>query len=474
MFKKIFAWLPSVYAIAVIVLVLAPLCWIARYNHASADDYEVSRLLLHTRSIWQTTAVLMQRSGHWTGCFLQALFQPVYLEGIGFQLVPIGIILTLLIIFYLGWSFLLCWTINFRQGALLSLSSFAVFFRLIETPEQIIFWSMCAISYIGGYVCTILFLITLVNYLHRQNFLNYAILIITTLLAAGSSAIASLLVVILCTGVWIYALYHRKWQIFLPLFLLTLLSLTALVLIINSPGTLNRMAEYGSQSWLERSWQQPAIFALNMYRHYLAKWLGDSLFMLSSLAVVIWLVEKRPAIAFSSPVVWLISFVMLAGSYLYFFIPQLAVGYIAGRHKDMALLLFLTGGSILLFQAACWLKQQFADSIPAKWLPPLLLAGMLLTLTFPEYISNLRFLWEDIRSRTAAKYDAQIRRLYQAARLYAGKPDTLAVEALQARPFMLYVQDSELEADPSNWKNRAFASYFGIAAVRLVQKQEKE
>lgn len=478
--QKILNRMPFFYAASVMLFIIAPLVYIARYNHAGSDDFQVSGLLMHTGSVLKTATVLMQRSAAYTGVFLQALLQPADIEGIGFKLVPVGIIATYLMTFYtLAAAFLP--QSRTDERICFALACFSVFFRLTESPMQTFFWSMSAIIYTSGYFVFAIFILMLVRYLLRVNsadngldsaqniigrlqiiftegFGMYAAMAILMLLTIGFSGVVSLLTVGLCAGAWVYVVLNGPKQKQLPLAFLLLGALLLLVYLLGAPGSLRRIAESGSPSWTERPIIAPAIFAFNMYRDYLAKWFSDSLFMLGSLALVFWLSEKRAMPQLRLPV-WLPFAASIVCGYLWFFVPKFSVGYIASRHADMALVFFITGWLVSLTYGAAFLRERLSGSL---W-RPVIFAAMLLTLLLPQYVSNMRFLWTDICSGAAAQHDKEMKRRYALMRTHRGK--AVELPPLQTYPITIYKGD--LEADTAYWVNRAFARYFGQTAVSV-------
>lgn len=487
MLQKILNRIPLMYGVSVALFIIAPLCYIARYNHAGADDYEVSRLLVQTQSIWQTAMVLMERSASYTGVFLQALLQPADVEGIGFKIVPIGVMLAYWATFYAGIAALLPHRIQTDERILFALACFAVFFRLMESPMQTLFWSMSAIGYTSGYVLAVLFIVVLAQYLcsnyTSQSDSNgnpigfvglYAIVVVAMLLALGSLPVVSLLTLGLCAGGLLYALLNGYKSKYMPLAFVVLLAVAVLWLMLTAAGSLRRMAESGYQGWADRPILAPMIFALNMYRDYLAKWLSDSLMMISSLAFLAWLTEKRIVPQLRLPV-WLPFATTVIFGYLWFFVPKLLVGYIAARQKDTALVFFLTGWVLSLVYLAAFLQKHKRLCPAVGGWRVVVFGAMLLTLLLPQYTSNMRLLWVDIRSGAAARHDAEMKNRYQAVRkaqeYMHGVEEVIVLDSLQAMPSTIYKGD--LEADSNDWLNRSFAGYFGVKALIVRRKADK-
>ncbi|MCS7019951.1 MAG: hypothetical protein RMJ87_12765 [Cytophagales bacterium] len=473
MLQKIWNRLPLIYAFAVIILIIAPLLYISRYNHAGADDFEVSGLLMHTQSIWQTAMALMKRSAAYTGVFAQALFQPSDVQGIGFRLVPICIILAYLLTFYGGIAALLPQQSTFQERLLIAVSCFAIFFRLMESPMQTIFWSMSAIAYASSYVLAVGFATALVSYLCTSSessvpsFVSYGVVGIAMLMAMGVQPVVSVLTVGLCIGVWLYALlrsYRKEKRLFLGL--LVLMALLALAYLLTAPSTARRLSEGGVSNLAQLRLLSSAIFAFNMYRDYLAKWLSDSLLMLSSVVFVLWLVQKRIVPRLPIPI-WMPFAATWFVGFLWFWIPKLLVSYIAARHMDMALVFFMTGWGVSLFYLAALVGQRCAVAEKNTWLLNLVFAAMLLTLLLPQYVSNMRQVWIDIDSGSAAQHDAEIKRRYAVMRL-AGANELIALDTLQAMPLTIYKGD--LIADTADWSNRAFAHYFQRRTVTVKSR----
>ncbi|WP_448520485.1 hypothetical protein [Rhodoflexus sp.] len=471
MLERLLNRLPWVYGAFVLVWMILPLFYIARYNHAGADDFEVSGLLVRTQSIWQTAMALMERSAAYTGVFAQAIFQPADVQGIGFRVVPVAIILTYLATFFVGIRSLLSRN-SLQTYGLLALGFFAVFFRLMESPAQTFFWSMSAIAYASSYTLAIVFLVLLGRYLSSEQarITQFGLLFLAMVAALGTHPVVSLLIVGLCVGALCYAGWQGQRQLYLPLGLLLVVAVVLLGLILAAPGSLRRISESGHQGWLDRPVLSPLYFAFNMYRDYVAKWLSDSLFMLSSLALVAWLIEKRITPRLPMPL-WL-PFVLTFGfGYMWFAVPKLLVNYIALRQIDTGIAFFLTGWLVSLVYVAAFIRRQWVVGETGTWLRPVVFAAMIATLLLPQYVSNMRFLWVDIRSGTAARYDAEVKSRYHVIGLSRAEKKVLVLDSLQAMPTMIYKGD--LEVNSNYWLNRSFASYFGIAAVTVNRAPDK-
>lgn len=470
MLQKIWNRIPLIYALAVIVLIIAPLLYISRYNHAGADDFEVSGLLVRTQSIWQTAMALMKRSAAYTGVLVQALFQPADVQGIGFRLVPIGVVLLYLVTFYAGITALLPRHSTASERGVFMLACFAVFFRLMESPMQTIFWSMSAIGYTSGYALAILFIALLTQYLCIDSSTGmagkYAMVIVAMLLAMGSLPVVSLLTVGLCAGALLYALLNGQRQKWPALGFLLLLALLVLAYLLTAPGTARRISEGGHQGLVERPVLSLALFAFNMYRDYLARWFSDSLFLLSSVAFIGWLAERRVMPQLRLPL-WLPFVATFAFGYLWFFIPKLLVNYIASRQIDTGLVFFITGWILSLMYLAAFLQRQHLLHEAGRGWRSVVFGAMLLTLLLPQYVSNMRHMWVDIRSGSAARHDLEITRRYQMMHRQRAGNQLLVLDTLQAMPLTIWKGD--FIPDTSNWANRSFARYFGHTTISVKQ-----
>ncbi len=414
---------------------------------------------------------LMKRSASYTGVLAQALFQPADVQGIGFRIVPIGIVLVYLVTFYTGIAALLPRHSTTSERWLFALACFAVFFRLMESPMQTIFWSMSAIGYTSGYVLAILFIALLTRYLCIDSSVGmagkYIMVIVAMLLAMGSLPVVSLLTVGLCAGALLYALLNGQRQKRLALGFLLLLALLVLAYLLTAPGTARRISEGGHQSLVERPILSLALFAFNMYRDYLAKWFSDSLFMLSSVAFIGWLAERRVVPQLRLPL-WLPFAATFAFGYLWFFTPKLLVNYIASRQIDTGLVFFITGWILSLVYLADFLqRQKFLREAGRGW-HSVVFGAMLLTLLLPQYVSNMRHMWVDIRSGSAARHDMEIMQRYQIMRRQRAGNQPLVLDTLQALPLTIWKGD--FIPDTSNWANRSFAHYFGHTTISVKQR----
>jgi hypothetical protein len=186
--------------------------------------------------------------------------------------------------------------------------------------------------------------------------------------------------------------------------------------------------------------------------------------MLSSVAFTGWLVEKRIAPQLRLPL-WVPFAATFAFGYLWFFTPKLLVNYIASRQIDTGLAFFITGWIVSLVYLADFLQRQNLLHEAGRGWRSVIFGAMLLTLLLPQYVSNMRHLWVDIRSGSAARHDVEMTQRYRAMRQQKQTKQPLVLDSLQAKPLTIWKGD--LLPDTNDWLNRSFAHYFGHTAVRV-------
>ncbi|GAB4199969.1 MAG: hypothetical protein OHK0057_18260 [Thermoflexibacter sp.] len=448
-----------------LIFIIVPAMWVSIYNHPCSDDFGLN-VKMRGRNLFEFVYdFYLTWGGSYVGVFLQALSQPS--EVIGFKIVPILVILLFIGSFYFMLHIFFGEKFSFTEKIMGALIAFCLFFLQIDAPNETIYWVMSASAYQAGYLLFILFVGLIILWLRKQyifksSSIHYGLLLLFAVLTTGHIANIGLITLGTCGLLIIYVFFKRRHLLFSS-FILLVVALIGFSIFFFAPGNFIR----GGGLSQERDLIAHLLLSAKTYFSYLTRWFANSFFILSSFIFVFVVVQKK-AIS-STKIFFLISFsITLIFSYSFMFLPQYTVGYIAGRHIDMAYLFFLGGWFLTLYFLVSNYHHFFLEaSLDASvaYLKTACLIGTLLIL-FPTPPSNERKLIEDIVRQTAKKYDEErnqrhlevIQKKKQGQRYLVLKP-------LQHKPFMLFKQD--LSPKPQHWYNQMFAHYYGLDSVKV-------
>ncbi len=447
-----------------LILIVLPSMWISIYNHPCSDDFGLN-VKMQGRNVFEMVHdFYFTWGGSYVGVFIQALTQPS--EIIGFKVVPMLIILLFIGSFYFMLHVFFGEKFSSAEKIAGALIAFSLFFLQIDAPNETIYWVMSASAYQAGYLLFVIFVSLIILWLREQYIFksrktHYSLILLFSLLTTGHIPNIGLITLGTCGLLITYVFFNHK-HLLIPSIVLFGVSIIGFSIFFFAPGNFIRAGELSQ----ERDLITPFLLSAKTYFSYLTRWFSHSFFILSSFIFVFMTVHKRAVASANIP--FLIPFsITLVVSYSFMFLPQYTVGYIAGRHIDMAYLFFLCGWFLTLYALVSNYPQSFltVSDASASYLKFACLIGILLTL-FPTPTSNERKLIEDIVRQTARKYDEERnqRHLEVLKKKKQGQA-YLVLKPLQNKPFMLFKQD--LFPNPKHWYNRMFADYYGLDSVKV-------
>ncbi|SFF28378.1 DUF6056 family protein [Thermoflexibacter ruber] len=464
MLKLIYKHSSLIFLLCMLILIIVPAMWVSIYNHPCSDDFGLN-VKMQGRNIFELVYdFYLTWGGAYVGVFFQALLQPS--EVIGFKIVPILIILLFIGSFYFMLHIFFGEKFSFTEKIMGALIAFCLFFLQIDAPNETIYWVMSASAYQAGYLLFILFVGLIILWLRKQYIfksfsIHYSLLLLFAVLTTGHIANIGLITLGTCGLLIIYVFFKHRHLLFSS-FILLAVALVGFGIFFFAPGNFIR----GGGLSQERDLIAHLLLSAKTYFSYLTRWFANSFFVLSSFIFMLIAVQKK-AMSTTNISFLILFFITLGISYSFMFLPQYTVGYIAGRHIDMAYLFFLSGWFLTLYFLVSNYHQFFSEvsDLSVAYLKIACLIGALLIL-FPTPASNERKLIEDIVRQTAKKYDEERnqRHLEVMQKKKQGQK-YLVLKPLQHKPFMLFKQD--LFPTPQHWYNQMFAHYYGLDSVRI-------
>lgn len=453
-----------IFLVLLIILIIAPSLWISIYNHPCSDDFGLN-VKMQGRNIFEIVYdFYFTWGGSYVGVFIQALSQPS--EIIGFKVVPMLIILLFIGSFYFMLHVFFQEKFSSAEKIAGALIAFSLFFLQIDAPNETIYWVMSASAYQAGYLLFVVFVSLIILWLRKQYIFksrktHYSLILLFSLLTTGHIANIGLITLGTCGLLIIYVFFKHRYLL-IPSIVLFGVAIIGFSIFFFAPGNFIRGGELSQ----ERDLITHFLLSAKTYFSYLTRWLSHSFFILSSFIFVFMTVHKKAISPTNIP--FLIPFaITLTVSYSFMFLPQYTVGYIAGRHIDMAYLFFLCGWFLTLYSMVSNYHQSFlrASDASAYYVKVACLIGVLL-IVFPTPTSNERKLIEDIVRQTAQKYDEERnqRHLEVLEKKKQGQR-YLVLKPLQHKPFMLFKQD--LFPNSQHWYNKMFADYYGLDSVKV-------
>ncbi|UYZ58427.1 DUF6056 family protein [Hymenobacter latericus] len=468
-------------AIGLGLLPFLALCW---YAHPSADDFLMATQVGKNGHFGQITYLYTQWTGRYTSAVLWALLHPVTYGFIteGYGLVCL---LTILAVPVAGFAMLrLLLGKHFSRGQLWSGSGLLTLLFLFQmpSPAEAFYWVTSNYNYLLPAVLTLVWLGVLAQYANsasrqtQRNWLVAACLLAVAIVGGNETNAVPLL---LGTGAVALLSSLQQRRIARGYVVLALVVAAACAATILAPGNFVRLDQSTRQyTW----WQALDKGGLTAYR-LVVNWLGNGVLaaVAGLLAPVAFRLSKKADLPLNRlarrPLLMLVlmavSLVLLM--FVAFWTTSLAM---PPRSKNVLYLFFLVWWFLHAYAWAryFWRKLDVqAVSVP-RAVQVALVLWIALVFAFGhtrrmrgreprENANNIVVAYRDWLGGAAARYDRQLTARY--AYLHTPTPPDVVVARLQEPPATILFSD--LETNPNDWANQAYAEYFGKRSIRIPE-----
>ena len=460
---------------------LAPFFGLCFFVHPAADDYVFAIMVRDlgfgaAQHDWYT---------NWTGRFVStALISMASFDLRWYSIVPLSLLLGLA-----AALFLLVRAISAGQAALgdqllVTFAALTIYVSLMPSPAQGLYWAAGAITYQAGTI--FLFLAVALMVAHERGRIRAAtcgpcaaVLIVA---AAGCNE-TTMAAAVLVTGLASYSAVVFKAPERRVSIALLAAALGSAAIVVLAPGNSIRATHYPSAAGPLDPFLAAVHYAIKMSLAWgLQTSVLAALILLLPWAVTIPLpkriqtaFERRPAL-FAGTLA-LLPLAMLVGLA---FPSFLATGYQPLRRTENAILaVFL----LAVFTVFTTMVSASLGAVPRQAIAPAhLMIAARVVLAIACLTPTVRTAWKDLLVK-AGPYRAELLRRDEAIRRTAERENRGAgtryklgerileidarvvhtVPALTDPPMTIHID--ELDTHPGHWKNRALASYWGLAAI---------
>jgi hypothetical protein len=461
-------------AIVVLVLVLVPFVVLSFHAHASTDDF-CSVIIVRDRGFWEAAGYWY---AEWTGRYVSIVMMnltPRAMESrLAYAAVPVAIIV--------GFLLAVWWLIagvarTLRATGFRSipwaLAATGIYFAGMPSPAEGLYWFTGSTFYTVGAVAAIACVAAAVyaqtgsTPTGRIAWVGVSALL--AFAAAGSNEVVLLMLgwTLLVLAVVAFRARHPRWKLWLvPLGAVSI----GFIFDILAPGNMKRAAATGGigdpfgplvgsgvmSVWSATDWISPAPVVVALFALVAAGSLASAtLDEASAWKRTPWLVPLLAGVVavwgglfFTH---WTSGFALRPGA------PHRVANVVAVFFlASVALTALLLGIQVVGARGVTRLA-----SVSRAQSAILLGIGVLLLGR-----GNARVGYEDIVTRRAAVYDTELRHRYATLEA-ASATDTVTVPPLSREPRTLLFRD--ITSDASDWRNRCYALYFRVAAVKIAE-----
>ena len=468
------SWFSLRYSLFIffLVLALAPFFLLSFYDHPSADDYCYANKALKTGFLENQIDIYRT----WTGRYLEnalldSLNPLVYKTSLGYQLIPVFLLLSLFATFLILVKVLLGGLLSFLQQLATALAGLVLYLANLPSLAEGIYWMSGTYNYQIPAVLFLLFTALLLRFAlgdtlgkKPRNLITLVLFLLVFLIAGGNETTLTLL--LFCVGTATVLMFRRgKGESRGLLLLLTLAALLGAIYSLMSPGNWARASLFPSK-------QQPLLtLLLTLYQvtKYLIIWVGDFSLIAASLLFFfslgrVFRKEHRPAIPLPiDPKIYYLIFitaVILAFSIS----PWLTGTLMPGRAVNFIYLFFLVGWFFGLFLMVGYFVKR--NSVLFRRI-----SGSAFVFLFTVFVisvfwpsKNIYTAYSDLLTR-ASGYDQSLLARYKKLEDCRGNEESCVVEELSLKPGSVFFDD--ITADENDWRNRCYAEYYGIRSVKI-------
>jgi hypothetical protein len=445
-----------------LLISILPFLLLSNYIQPQSDDFAVDAVLKAHGLIDAQIEWYLSWTGRYFAHLMVSIIHPLrygHPEGIGI-IAFIWILLFTFSVWYFVRSFTSIGKSLFPTGLLI-----AVYCWQIPSPGEAFYWIPSTMSYQLGITLQLLFF----GLLNRESISPYRrfLLVLLAILIPGTSEINLLIFLFVLFGIIAFRMILRKQisRLFLWLFFAAIImSLFSLM----SPGNSGRAQMIAQNA--EATPIQNLPFAI---REGLALAKSELLFHFTRSPLLLFtllLVLIRSSFAILrniEPKGWMVLLFWLSALSIYVFlhipyIYQTGILHIPGRVSNVIHLYFLIAWSsgILLTSSYLLGHYDFEDKGLILTTTGIILSYCMLQLTIPNKIEHA---WMDKLTGKAAAYDAAQNERIRFMQSAVGQ--SVIVSPLSVKPSSIFLVD--LEMDPVDWKNQAYAKYYGLKSIQL-------
>ncbi len=453
-----------------LAVVLLPLLALAYYNHPSAaDDYGY----IDTVYKFGWLEAMHYYYTGWTGRYFGILLNhsnPLLFHSIaGFKVLSAVLLLWMMAAFY-GLAHHLTPTLSRLTHLGFAGALFFLFIWQIPSLASFFYWMAAFVTYTVPSILTFGWIIVVLRWYrlktNRMKFLTGILAGFLVFAVIGCSEPNLLTMLILVAGFWGYRiLFHRK----VDGLMLGVAAAAALgcVLYFTAPGLDVRLGGNPMSGNIPFS----VISSFKKLASLATGWLVSPLALLTP---IWWMVLSR--LTPTERACFAVPFWYFFLMYIGILAAQLFTSYYGigidptARELDLVYLFFLIGWFYVMGVLYHWASCRF--SLPAITWPMqgvvVVLLGLYLVFSFKKN-NNMRMIYGDLRSGSAAAYDAELYRRYDL--IQSAQGPIVYLPALKNRPESLFIDD--LNENHNHWWNKLMAGYYGKEAIYLQAEKTK-
>ncbi|MGC9472172.1 MAG: DUF6056 family protein [Bacteroidales bacterium] len=448
---------------ALCLIVCLPLLILCRYNHPQADDYTLA-VRAEQRNFQEDVVRVYERwSGRYSATAMSRLNPLLDGDPSGAGWGAALLILTTACAVYFSVNRIYGRISGKRERTALAAFFILLYFTLFPSPAEGMYWFSGYITYQVPVILTLFLWVLLLRSTEGKSGMVRGVLAGALVCLIAGFNLVSLIILFFLLG-WFnlqHYLVNRKFSRFYAILLILMLA-CGLVFTL-SPGHFRRMEDFSFSGNLLLSVSGAAAQTIWAF----ARW-GIPLALSSVLYIRWWggrmlpVIQDRERREGAGPLVMSLLFTGML--FLLYFAYAWVTGSRPTGRVDNVIFPFFTAGWFCCLQEWMWRRPhiRFFRILNRSYLAYTTGVLLLLWLFFPG--GNLAGAWSDLLTGEAQAYDRQLKDRYRMIR--ACEEDTCRVAGLTAMPRMLYFRDlAGIEAEENTYINRAFARYFGVAAV---------
>lgn len=474
---------------------LLPLLALARYNHASADDYTNGAMCYqawkNSHSAGSVLGAAINRTAvewrTWRGCYASAFFSALspQIFGDGFYRVTTWLIL----IMFTASVFCLFNTVLVRllhtdKWTSLSVTALTLFVLVQCTPggSEVFYWYSGAVNYAFMFGVSLLFYSAMISLLagsvkrYRAGIAWASVLGFTV---GGANQMTALNAAVLVTVLVLYITFRRKWAGQKALLIPILIFYAGFALSIAAPGNFVRAASASGMNPV-KAILISLYYGLDLVINEWMTW--PMAVVLAVTAVLLWRVIGKTAFRFPAPLLVILFGYCLVSAMMT--PPLFAVGSIdSGRAQGAVYEVFIVTAVLCTVYVTGWLRRRYDEAAVSGGVTDrgnaagdgygarvsLCLVACLFFLVFGIALTLIpsprRFTFgsaaADCINGSAAAYDRVMSE--RALLCGAGEGERVEVPPLQQKPELLFISD--ITEDAQDWTNRGVARFYGLESV---------